>query len=106
MKSINTTVYRLACAGFAEKDGSMTNSARWLQWKHVALPPPGDVRLDQDIVAQIFLKVREFYTKESGKFRDPILNLSWPYIDPRHPALAELAKEINGKALTDITDPK
>jgi formate dehydrogenase major subunit len=84
----------------------MTNSARWLQWKNVALPPPGDARLDQDIVAQIFLKVREFYTKESGKFPDPILNLSWPYIDPRHPALAELAKEINGKALTDITDPK
>jgi formate dehydrogenase major subunit len=32
MKEIKTTVYRLACAGFAEKDGSMTNSARWLQW--------------------------------------------------------------------------
>src|SRR5205807_3606021 len=27
MKKINTTVYRLPCAGFAEKDGSMTNSA-------------------------------------------------------------------------------
>ena len=106
MKSINTTVYRLACAGFAEKDGSMTNSARWLQWKNVALPPPGQARLDQDIVAQIFLKVRELYKTEGGKFPDPILNLTWPYIDPRHPALAELAKEINGKALADITDPK
>ncbi len=42
MKTINTTVYRLPCAGFAEKDGSMTNSARWLQWKNVAVPPPGD----------------------------------------------------------------
>jgi formate dehydrogenase major subunit len=106
MKSIHTTVYRLACAGFAEKDGSMTNSARWLQWKNVALPPPGHARLDQDIVAQIFLKVRELYKKESGKFPDPILNLTWSYIDPEHPALAELAKEINGKALADITDPK
>jgi formate dehydrogenase major subunit len=106
MKSINTTVYRLACAGFAEKDGSMTNSARWLQWKNVALPPPGEARLDQDIVAQIFLKVRELYKNEGGKFPDPILNLTWPYLDPRHPALAELAKEINGKALADITDPK
>jgi formate dehydrogenase major subunit len=106
MKSINTTVYRLACAGFAEKDGSMTNSARWLQWKNVALPPPGEARLDQDIVAQIFLKVRELYKKEGGKFPEPILNLTWPYVDPRHPALAELAKEVNGKALADITDPK
>ena len=74
MKKINTTVYRLPCAGFAEKDGSMTNSARWLQWKNVAVPPPGEARLDQDIVAQIFLKVRELYKKEGGKFPDPILN--------------------------------
>jgi formate dehydrogenase major subunit len=105
MKKINTTVYRLPCAGFAEKDGSMTNSARWLQWKNVALPPPGDARLDQDIVAQIFLRVRDLYRKEGGKFPDPILNLTWPYTDVEHPALADLAKEINGKALTDITDP-
>jgi len=105
MKKINTTVYRLPCAGFAEKDGSMTNSARWLQWKNAAVPPPGEARLDQDIVAQIFLRVRDLYRKEGGKFPDPILNLTWPYIDPEHPALSDLAKEINGKAVADITDP-
>jgi formate dehydrogenase major subunit len=106
MKKINTTVYRLACAGFAEKDGSMTNSARWLQWKNVALPVPGEARLDQDIVAQIFLRVRELYKADGGKFPDPILNLTWAYTDPRHPSLGELAKEFNGKALADLTDPK
>jgi len=105
MRTINTTVYRLACAGFAEKDGSMTNSARWLQWKNVAVPTPGECRLDQDIVSDIFLKVRELYKKEGGKFPDPILNLTWPYTNPQ-PSLAELAKEINGKALADLTDPK
>jgi formate dehydrogenase major subunit len=105
MKTINTTVYRLACAGFAEKDGSMTNSARWLQWKNVAVPTPAECRLDQDIVADIFLKVRELYKKEGGKFPDPILNLTWSYTNPQ-PSLAELAKEINGKALADLTDPK
>ncbi|MFL6235363.1 MAG: formate dehydrogenase-N subunit alpha [Thermoanaerobaculia bacterium] len=106
MKKINTTVYRLPCAGFAEKDGSMTNSSRWLQWKNVALPPPGQARLDQDIIAQIFLKVRDLYKKEGGKFPDPILNLTWPYTDPRHPSLSEIAKEVNGKALADLEDPK
>jgi len=105
MKKINTTVYRLPCAGFAEKDGSMTNSARWLQWKNTALPPPGDARLDQDIVAQIFLRVRNLYKNEGGKFPDPILNLTWPYTDVQHPALADIAREINGKALADLTDP-
>ena len=105
MKKIQTTVYRLPCAGFAEKDGTFTNSSRWLQWKNVALPPPGDCRLDQGIVAQIFLKVRDLYKKERGKFPDPILNLTWSYTDPSNPSLAEVLKEINGKALTDLQDP-
>jgi formate dehydrogenase major subunit len=105
MKSINTSVYRLPCAGFAEKDGSMTNSARWLQWKNAALPPPGDARLDQDIVAQIFLRVRALYQKDGGKFPDPIVHLSWPYVDPQHPSLSDIAKEVNGKALADLKDP-
>jgi len=103
MKSINTTVYSLPGAGFAEKDGTFVNSARWLQWKYVALPPPGNAKVDQEIVARIFLKVRELYQKEGGKFPDPIVNLSWAYTTPEAPALAEVAKEINGKALADIT---
>src|SRR5437016_5641667 len=105
MKNIQTTVYRLPCAGFAEKDGNFVNSARWLQWKNAALPPPGEARLDQDILAQIFLKVRELYQKEGGKFPDPILNARWPYTQPRNPSLAEVAREINGQALADVTDP-
>jgi formate dehydrogenase major subunit len=105
MKSIQTTVYQLPCAGFAEKDGTFVNSARWLQWKNVALPPPGEARLDQDILAQIFLKVRQLYQAEGGKFSDPILNVRWPYTQPRNPSLAEVAREINGQALRDVTDP-
>jgi formate dehydrogenase major subunit len=105
MKQIQTTVYRLPCAGFAEKDGSFTNSARWLLWKNTALPTPGDARLDQAIVAQIFLKIREMYKKDGGKFPDPILNLTWNYSVPSSPPLAEVLKEINGKALADLEDP-
>ena len=104
-KNINTTVYRLPCAGFAEKDGSMTNSARWVTWKYAAVPPPGQARLDQDIVAQIFLRVRDLYKKEGGKFPDPILNLNWAYADAEHPPLTQVAMELNGRALADLTDP-
>ena len=106
LKQINTTVYRLPGAGFAEKDGTFVNSARWLQWKNAALPPPGDCRLDQDILAQIFLKIRDLYKKEGGKFPDPILHASWSYLLPEHPSLSEVAKEINGKALAEVSDEK
>jgi formate dehydrogenase major subunit len=105
MKQIQTTVYRLPCAGFAEKDGSFTNSARWVLWKNTALPTPGDCRLDHAIVAQIFLKIRELYKKDGGKFPDPIMNLTWNYSVPSSPPLAEVLKEINGKALADLEDP-
>jgi formate dehydrogenase major subunit len=105
MKNIKTAVYRLPGAGFAEKDGTFVNSARWLQWKYVALPPPGQAKTDQEVLARIFLKVRELYQKEGGKFPDPVLNLSWSYTTPLNPSLSECAKEINGKALADVTDP-
>jgi formate dehydrogenase major subunit len=104
MKQIQTTVYRLPCAGFAEKDGSFTNSARWLLWKNAAVPLPGDCRLDHGIVAQIFLKIRDLYKKDGGKFPDPIMNLTWNYSDRLNPPLAEVLKEMNGKALADLED--
>jgi formate dehydrogenase major subunit len=104
MKNIKTEVYRLPGAGFAEKDGTFVNSARWLQWKWAAVPPPGDAKLDQEILARIFLKVRELYQKEGGAFPDPILKLAWNYTNPQNPSLSEVAKELNGRALADVTD--
>ncbi|HYX27937.1 MAG TPA: formate dehydrogenase-N subunit alpha [Pyrinomonadaceae bacterium] len=103
IKQINTAVYRLPGAGFAEKDGTFVNSARWLQWKYVAVPPPGDAKVDQEILARIFLRVKALYQAEGGKYPDPIVNLVWTYTTPENPSLAEVAKEINGKALADIT---
>jgi len=102
---IQTTVYRLPCAGFAEKDGTFTNSARWLQWKNAALPVPSTCMLDQEMVARIFLKVRDLYKKDGGKFADPILKLTWAYTNQQSPSLAEVLKEINGKTTVDAEDP-
>src|SRR6202166_644408 len=99
MKNIKTEVYRLPGAGFAEKDGTFVNSARWLQWKWAAVPTPGDAKLDQEILAGIFLKVRELYRKEGGAFPDPILNLTWNYSVAGTPPLSEVARELNGRAL-------
>ena len=54
---IGTEVFLLPAANFAEKDGTFTNSARWMQWKWAALNPPGLAKTDQEIVARIFLAV-------------------------------------------------
>lgn len=103
---VDTEVFLLPAGIFAEKDGSFTNSARWAQWKWKALDPPGDAKADQEILARIFLKVRELYQEGAGAFPEPILHLSWPYSRPQDPPLEEIAKEINGHAVADVIDGK
>ena len=39
---IQTEVFRLPSTCFAEEDGSLVNSGRWLQWHWKAADPPGD----------------------------------------------------------------
>jgi formate dehydrogenase major subunit len=103
---IQTEVFMLPAASFAEKDGTFTNSARWLQWKWKALDPPGQAKSDQEIVSRIFLAVQNLYRKEGGALPEAVLNVIWPYANPINPDLAEVLKEMNGKALADIKDPK
>ena len=103
---IQTEVIRLPSTCFAEENGSLTNSGRWLQWHYGGAQPPGDAKPDADIIAGIYLKLRELYKKEGGAFPDPILNLAWDYLIPHAPSPEELAMEYNGKALADLSDPK
>ncbi len=104
--SIQTEVIQLPSTCFAEDDGSLTNSGRWLQWHWKAVTPPGAAKLDTWIMAQIFLRVRELYRQEGGVFPDPILNLNWDYADEGDPTPDELAREINGRALKTVYDAK
>ncbi len=94
---IDTEVFLLPAACFAEKDGTMVNSSRWLQWKHAALDPPGDAWKDQDIIAALFLRLQELYREEGGAGADSLLNMTWDWRNPRSPDLAEVSREINGR---------
>jgi len=103
---IETEVFRLPSTCFAEEDGSLVNSARWLQWHWKAADPPGEAKGDPEIIAELFLRIRALYAKEGGAFPDPILGLHWPYRIAHSPSPEELAKEFNGYALADVPDPK
>jgi formate dehydrogenase major subunit len=103
---IPTEVFLLPAASFAEKDGTFTNSARWLQWKWKALDPPGQAKADQEILGRLVLAVRDLYKKEGGALPEQVLSVSWSYSNPVNPDLGEVLKEMNGKALADLHDPK
>ena len=105
-EDVQTEVFLLPAANFAEKDGSFVNSARWIQWKWKAVDPPGEAKPDQEIIARIFLKVRELYEREGGKLPEPVNRLNWWYSNPYAPSLDEVAKEINGWAITEVKDPR
>jgi formate dehydrogenase major subunit len=102
--AIQTEVIELPTTCFAEDDGSLTNSGRWLQWHWAGGTPPGEAKRDTWIMAQLHLRLKELYRKEGGAFADPILNLQWPYADPGDPKAEEIAKEINGRALGNVMD--
>lgn len=101
---IATTVYRLPTTCFAEEDGSVVNSARWLQWHWKAADAPGEAQPDVNIMSGIMLEIRKLYQEQGGVNPEPIMNMSWDYIIPSKPHSDELAKELNGYALEEIKD--
>ena len=103
---IPTEVFRLPTSLFAETAGTFTNSGRVIQWRWKAADAPGDSKDDTEIMATLFLKLKEMYAKEGGAFADPITRLTWTYNQPTKPSPEELLREINGKALADVLDPK
>ncbi len=101
---IQTEVFQLPTTCFAEENGSLVNSARWLQWHWKAADGPGQAMSDIWIMTGLFHRLRDLYRKEGGAFADPLLNLTWKYTDPNNPDPEELSKEMNGRALADLTD--
>ena len=103
-KKIKTEVFMLPCAASMEKEGSISNSGRWMQWRYKATPPPGEAKPDGDIIYDLFNKVRTLYAKDKGAYPDPILNLKWDYETNGHFDIHKVAKEINGYFLEDIAE--
>ncbi len=102
---IKTEVFMLPCAASIEKEGSVANSGRMMQWRYKAVNPVGDSLPDGDIMSELFFKVKELYEKKGGPHKEAITQLTWPYgkmvgkhyhYEPRM-----VAAEINGFFLAD-----
>jgi len=103
-KKIKTEVFFLPCAVSVEKEGSITNSGRWMQWRYKAANPPGDALPDGQILMELGKKIKYLYRKdEDAVFPEPILNLKWDYSSHGEFDAHKMAKEINGYFLRDVT---
>jgi formate dehydrogenase major subunit len=102
--TINTEVFLLPAAASYEKEGSVTNSGRWAQWRYKCVNPPGQARPDLAIMNNLMVRIRELYDADpAAPNRNAITKLTWDYggygaeVDPE-----TVAKEINGYDLTTM----
>ena len=110
-KKIKTEVFMLPCAFSFEKEGSITNSGRLMQWRYQAVKPPGEARPDSEIITELYFRIKELYGKDGGPLKEAITKLTWNY-GPSVIAgrltevdIHAVAKEINGYFLEDKIDP-
>lgn len=100
-KEIQTEVFLLPAASSVEKQGSVSNSGRWAQWRYKAVDPPGEAESDAFIIDQLYRRLKDLYAK-GGVFPEPIVNLAWNYGDGHEPDIEMVAREINGQFTRDV----
>lgn len=103
-EDIQTEVFRLPTTCFAEEDGSIANSGRWLQWHWKGAEPPAEAKPDGEILSELRAKLLDLYRKEGGANLASFEAMSWNYANPLDPKAEEIAKENNGYALEDLRD--
>ena len=102
-KQVKTEVFFLPCAVSIEKEGSITNSGRWMQWRYQGPKPLNGVRPDGDLILELTEKIKTLYDYQGGAFPEPILGLNtedWQ----EHGEFAphKVAKLINGYYTRDV----
>ena len=98
-KDIKTEVFLFPAADSLEKEGSASNSGRWIQWRYQAVKPHGDARSDL-YANRLALELKKLYQEDpKAASPEPIVQLNWNYGDD--PDVHLVAKEINGYTVTD-----
>ncbi len=103
-EQIGTEVFFLPSAMAAEKEGSMTNTTRLVQWHDKICDPPGASRSDLWFIYHLGRRLKELYADSTEAKDAPIQALTWDY--PVSGAIAEpdaasVLREINGYTVAD-----
>src|SRR6266487_1877307 len=98
-QDIKTEVFFLPAAAHTEKNGSLTNTQRMLQWHHEAVEPGEDARSDLWFAYHLGRRIREKLAASADEMDRPVKDLTWDY--PVEGPLAEpsaeaVLAEVNG----------
>ncbi len=103
-KDVKTEVFFLPAAPAAEKDGSLTNTMRLIQWHEKAVNPPGDVTSDAEFFTSLAQRLQRLYAGSKKERDKGFLAASFKYGDGKEPDMQLVLKEINGFATEEIKD--
>ncbi len=116
-EQIKTEIFFMPAAAIVEKNGTLTNTERLLQWHDKAVDPPGDCRSDAWFIYHLGRRLKELYSHSTLARDEPIRNLTWDYAPEKpatlpdgsvsaiadQPDLEKVLKEINGRRADDGT---
>ncbi len=103
-EDVGTEIFFLPSAVAAEKEGTLTNTSRLVQWHDKVCTPPGDSRSETWFVYHLGRRLKAMYSASTEKRDRPIQALTWDYPVSgaiREPDAAAVLREINGKRLSD-----
>ncbi len=114
-RTIATEIFFMPAANSPEKDGSLTNTQRLIQWHDKAVDPVGDCRSDLSFMFDLGKRLRHLYAGSERSRDQPLLHLTWDYDYDHTPLLPDgspsrlagepdaekVLKEINGYTTAD-----
>ncbi len=95
-EEINTEVFFLPACNSYEKEGTVSNSGRWMQYRWKSADPVGKSMPDLEIANELGNKIKELYKGSTRVEDEPITHLTWDYGEGEHIDLDKIDREING----------
>ena len=104
-RQIETEVFLLPAALPAEKEGTLTNTHRLIQWHDKAVEPPADARSEPWFLDELGQRLRALYAAEADRSSirvRQVLDLTWDYPHKGGDVEVEsVLQEINGVHTAD-----
>lgn len=94
--NIKTEVFMLPACGPFEKEGAVTNSGRWKQYRWQAIEPKHDSKSDAWVLHNLVKRVKQVYQGETSTQAKIIQALDWSFGDGAEPNIDLVNREING----------
>jgi formate dehydrogenase major subunit len=96
-KTVKTEYFLLPSAHRIEKEGTVSNSGRWVLWHHKAIEPAGQAKTFGFMLVGLMNIIRNKYLKQGGVLPEALTYQDWP----KTYVAEDWTKRINGFFLAD-----